>query len=345
MTDNRPRRPAYRKAAAALGAVSALSLAGCSEGDSGSISEPDGNDAGDVQTTPGTGGTDETVGSPSRGDETADVACDEETLDALEDERFGLEEQLSGIEFEGRQLRTGARATEYLLDQLDPGFSAETLERGKSVGLGARPSVVTLERYEGDFPTGQATAWFVDEGHLFTNAHNVHPSGPETGFQGVTHDGDRFDVAVVDLVEDMHPDVALLRTEYSGAAPLPMTAVDALEAGQPLVQVGHPGEVGFWIISMGRFIEGRPTATFDGEAFTALKSVVPGRAGVSGSPVLTLDGDVVGMTHSGEPFVSRALAGPAPVAPDIVFDGPIAAVAVSAHDGSDILERKLEEWR
>jgi serine protease Do len=193
------------------------------------------------------------------------------------------------------------------------------------------------------FPVGTGTAWFVDEGLLFTNAHNVFEPGSE--IQGLTHDGRELDLEVVDFVEEFPPDVALLRTPHRGATPLPMARVDDLEAGQPLVQVGHPGEVGYWIISMGRFVEASQSYSSDGTEYTALTSVVPGRRGVSGSPVLTLDGEVVGMTHGGEDFEVREMGEPATVAPDIVFDGPIGAMGMSLHDGSDILERKLEEWR
>lgn len=335
MTTDRDRRPTYRKAAAAMGALSAVSLAGCAELDSSSAGEPDGQ----AEPTRSPVGT---VAEPGMDDGTA---CDDETLNDLEDERWELEEQLFDIEFQVRQLRTGAQSTEYLLDQVVSGFPDDMLDRGRVVGLEARSSVVSLDVLEDGFSAGQATAWFVDDGYLFTNAHNVLPAGPNTEFRCVTPEGDRFDVEVVDLFEDMQPDIALLRTEYTGATPLPMADVDELTAGQPLIQVGHPGEVGYWIISMGRFIERRTNENFSGTEYTELRSVVPGRPGVSGSPVLTLDGTVVGITYGGEPILSRESGTPAPVAPDIVFDGPIGAIITSSHVGSDVLERKLGDWR
>lgn len=350
VTTNPSRRPAFRKLAAAAGALFAVSLAGCSDANTDSASgADDGTDRDPLVATtagPGTRAANADGGDPTdQNGEPVDVTCDEEALASLEDERYALEEQLLELEPRVNALRTGERATEYLLGQIESGFSGRTIEQGRTVGIAARSSVVVLQIVEGGTPTNHATAWFVDDGYLFTNAHNVYPSGPDTEFQGVTQDGDRFDVEVVDLFEEMFPDVALLRTGYRGSDPLPLTAVDELEPGQPLVQVGHPGEIGFWIISMGRFIEDRPEWTFDQEPFTALKSVVPGRPGVSGSPVLTLDGAVVGMTNGGQAVANREIGAPAPVAPDIVFDGPIGDVAISLHDGSDILERKLEEWR
>lgn len=346
VTADRPRRPAYRSAAAAVGALSAASLADCAEADSAPSAGSDGQ-AESTRSPAGTAaesGTDD-GGPATRGDGATQAGCDDETLDELEAERLALEEQLIDIQFEVGQLRTGANATEYLLDQVVSGFPADTLDRGRKVGLEARSSVVTLEILEEGFSAGQATAWFVDDGYLFTNAHNVFPVGPDSEFECVTQDGDRFDVEVVELFEDMQPDVALLRTGYTGATTLPLADVDGLAAGQPLVQVGHPGEVGYWVISMGRFIEGRPNETRGGTEYTELTSVVPGRPGVSGSPVLTLDGAVVGMTHGGEPVLTREPGAAARVAPDIVFDGPIGAIATSLHVGSDVLKRKLEDWR
>lgn len=344
MTADRSLRPAIRTLAATAGALSAFSLAGCSEPNTGPAL---GADAG---STPPAGGTDATGadagGAPTGGTPSpAEPGCDEDAVAALADERAELEGELVELEYELASLRTAERGADYLLGQLESGFPEQTAARGKAVGIAARASVVVLQIVEGGYPANHATAWFVDDGYLFTNAHNVSPAGPDTEYRAVTPDGERFDVEVVDVVEGMVPDVALLRTGYRGADPLPLAAVDELEPGQPLVQVGHPGEIGYWIVSMGRFVEGQQTRTVEGDPYTALKSVVPGRPGVSGSPVLTLDGGVVGMTNGGESVVTRDPGTPAPAAPEIVFDGPIGDVAISLHDGSDVLARKLEDWR
>lgn len=352
------RRRDYRKLAATIGGISAIPLAGCSQGDTSP--EPldddetvDGDDGqgdlpSDATDTDDPSSPETPKGVDDRDDleDTPDDAdCDDDTVERLLEEQANLQNQLINLEHELRPLRNNARATKYLVEILESGFHADTLEQGRDVGLAARGSVVTLQILADGLPVGHGTAWFVDEGYLFTNAHNVDSGGQVADLRGITHEGDQFDIDVIDFDEAYLPDVALLRTAYRGPDPLPMAAVSDLAVGQPLVQVGHPGEVGYWITSMGRFVSERQSFTSDGDEYTGLNSVVPGRQGVSGSPVLTLDGEVVGMTWGGGPFGNRDPGEAAPVAPDYVFDSPIGSYVMSNHDGSDVLERKLEEWR
>ncbi|MFC6726319.1 serine protease, partial [Halobium palmae] len=58
----------------------------------------------------------------------------------------------------------------------------------------------------------------------------------------------------------------------------------------------HPGGVGYWIVSLGRLRRGRGFLGSD-----RLVSTVPSSQGSSGSPLLTLDGTVVGLTYAGIP--------------------------------------------
>jgi serine protease Do len=169
--------------------------------------------------------------------------------------------------------------------------------RARTVGLGARPSVLYVETDRGANQYGAGTAWVLDEeaGHVVTNGHVVETSSEVTCY---TLDGRELAVEVVET--SRRPDVALLRTDDSLPAALPTGSVDDLEPEQPLVQVGHPGGVGYWVISLGRLRRGRGFLDRD-----RLVSTVPSAQGNSGSPLLTLDGRVVGLTYAGVPETTR----------------------------------------
>lgn len=172
----------------------------------------------------------------------------------------------------------------------EPRFSESTRRQAKDVGLDARESVVVLD-VKGHGSEGTATAWFVSDHHLMTNAHNVERE-IETLY-GVTLRQETFEAELVGRVEDQWPDVALLRTDFTGS-PLAVGDSDSLSRDDPLVQVGHPGteSFGFWAITLGGFLTRSSSNT--------LSATVPGLAGSSGSPILDLNGDVVAMTYGAD---------------------------------------------
>jgi serine protease Do len=167
-------------------------------------------------------------------------------------------------------------------------FDESTRRRAREVGLTARDAVVYLELRAGNrYSVG--TGWLLDDEHIVTNGHVVAQGGEVTCY---TVDGDTIDVELVDASRD--PDVALLRTPDDVPATLSTGSAEELDRDQPLVQVGHPGSVGNWVISLGRF-GGRTGVLGSGET---LRTSVPSARGSSGSPLLTLDGDVVGLTYA-----------------------------------------------
>ena len=164
------------------------------------------------------------------------------------------------------------------------GFGEAETQRAREVGTGARRAVVVLQ------PPGRATSgtgWFLDGGHLVTNSHVVDELGGGP-LEVNTLDGERFE-ATVDRRADQ-PDLALLRADAAPPATLTPGSSAGLEAGEPLVQVGHVA-LGYWTVSVGRF---RRRLDRDGRSW--LLSDLPTMRGNSGSPVLSLDGEVVGLT-------------------------------------------------
>lgn len=158
-------------------------------------------------------------------------------------------------------------------------FSTETLDRAQSMAREARHAVVKVST------RGSGTGWVLDgeRGHIVTNAHVVGKSEFATI---ETFDGGTAEATVVGAERDLIPDLALLETDFEGPPSLPTGDGTALARGDPLVAIGHPGTVGDWITTIGRF-----------EATTNewILSTTPTSQGNSGGPLLTLEGTVVGV--------------------------------------------------
>lgn len=208
------------------------------------------------------------------------------TYTSIPDEYLPPREQLPP-EIRPRETDTDTRPSSVTRPE-DSAFDEETRERAREVGLATREAVVYLEIQAGNrYSVG--TGWLLDEEHIVTNGHVVAQGGEVTCY---TVDGDTLDVELVEASRD--PDVALLRTDDEVPATLSTGAADDLDREQPLVQVGHPGSVGNWVISLGTFTGGTGVLG-SGET---LRSTVPSARGNSGSPLVTLDGDVVGLTYA-----------------------------------------------
>lgn len=121
-------------------------------------------------------------------------------------------------------------------------------------------------------------------------------------------------------------DAGAVRTDEPGE-PLPAGDDDQLDHDQPLLEVGNPGATGNWVVSLGRYLG--PT---DKEA-DGFRSTVPAQGGSSGSPTLTLDGEVVGL-HSGRD---------GPTGEESVY-GPDDHPLVSEHVGIDAIDDAVDGW-
>lgn len=165
-------------------------------------------------------------------------------------------------------------------------FDAETMEQAASLGRTVQQSVVSF---------GHGTGFHIGEGQVVTNAHVVagFPTVDVETFDGSTTTGQR-----VGYHQSLTPDVALVDAALPDVPALTLGDASSLTAGQPVVMVGHPGRVGTWVISIGRFE--RYEARVDWLLFD-----IPEAPGNSGSPVVTLAGDVVGVL-SGSTTISES---------------------------------------
>ena len=162
-------------------------------------------------------------------------------------------------------------------------FSSDAFERAEATARDARAGVVTVRGENGSGGTG----WVIDadRGHVVTNSHVVAES---TSLSIETFAGASGGAARIGYHESLVPDVALLETDADGLAELPVGDESDLEPGDPLVTVGHPGNVGNWIMSIGRYDSYEPGIDW-------LLSTVPTSRGNSGGPLMTVGGEVVGV--------------------------------------------------
>lgn len=323
-----------RRSLRGLGAVAAIAaIAGC-------------NDMADSSGSPSTDAASQTTSAATPTDDATDASTDPSgtttrTDASCAERRTELESKIattnSAIDKQTTELAIHEEEIEWLEQKtgfLDRSYADETIASAQQVGNDVKRSTVFL-----DTGSGQATGWFIDGTIIATNAHNVAGLSELVGFS-IT--GDKFTCTVVDYVDRMNPDVAILRTDYDGV-PLPLGRVDSVTVDQPLVQVGNPGAVGNWVISLGRFVERTQMKTAE-RTFDDIKSTVPGRKGNSGSPVATLNGRVIGMTYGGGPVIDfQPDARPHPDPPG-VYDRMLPELSYAYHVGIDVIEELLEEW-
>lgn len=206
-------------------------------------------------------------------------------------------------------------------------FSDQTLTEARELGTTVQESVVKLSSGN----TG-GTGWVVDDGYIVTNSHVVRDT--ET-MDVETFDGETGTATREGYHQDMIPDVALLSTEMDTPTPLKMQSDVDLSKGDPVVTVGHPGKVGEWVISLGRYSRYEPGINWE-------LSDIPTDQGNSGSPILTLDGTVFGCvsgttTMSGE---SNTVDRPEKVYTEFPEEQTLATAVPS-----DSVRKWVDEWK
>lgn len=208
---------------------------------------------------------------------------------------------------------------------LGENFSAEEIGQARQIASQLRQSVVVLSATWEEFGftfEGDATAWMISPNVAITNDHNltdsndlsyIDPSGitlfdingNEYGVMGYLELNPNYDVAAI-LLDSDHPGPYL---DLAGAVPA--------EVGDVVVAVGHPAQIGYWVQSIGRvtlYSPGRDVYAGSGSMGGGSLHVDIGISdGSSGSPVVNLDGEVVGILHS-SPATSREEFSSAPFA-------------------------------
>ena len=141
---------------------------------------------------------------------------------------------------------------------------------------------------------GSGSGFLYDrEGHIVTNYHVIEDADEIT----ISFGGEECCPAEIVGV-DPSTDLAVLRVDQLGLPePLPLGDSDALRVGQFVVAIGNPfgldQAMTFGIVSALERVIQSPDGRFVGEAIQTDAAVNPGN---SGGPMLSLSGEVVGVT-------------------------------------------------
>lgn len=216
----------------------------------------------------------------------AELADKRDELSSLEAELSDSRDHVDSLEGEITRLESEIEELEGQLAELDPEqhLSDEELETALSLGTELREAVGRVAS-----STNAATGWHIGDGdwvtvdHVFgATADSSESPAIETFskevLSGSRGEGDReLDLRVV---ESDPVDAKVDHTDFEAPAP-----------GDAVFSIGHPTNVGRWIIAAGRF---EKADELRGETRYLLD--IPTHSGNSGSPVFTLDGEFVGIT-------------------------------------------------
>jgi S1-C subfamily serine protease len=198
----------------------------------------------------------------------------------------------------------------------------------------ARESVMLLKIFNtGGQEVGAGTGFAVDGGLVVTNLHVIERAAR---VEAVLADATFTVVGVI--ASDAENDLAILRLDQTSLPPLPLATGVTVEPGERVVVLGNPMGLS------GTLSEGIVSAVRDrgvdhqgrvGEGPPLLQITAAISPGSSGSPVMTLDGKVIGVA------VSYYLGGQ-----NLNFAVPIAAVAdLLANANPRKLQRALARSR
>lgn len=227
-------------------------------------------------------------------------------------------------------------------DTAKPADDTETQPSGEQevqqVGEAIRPAVVVVDTQTGGATGSGRTGWFIDDGHVITNSHVIDGASSITCW---TLAGESFETEVIastDYRSQPYHDVALLRTEFDAPETLSLGDESTLRDGQTVVQVGHPFAIGNWVIASGEYVRKQ-------EFGDAILTTTPNMSGNSGSPLVTMEREVVGLTTGGVPKERsdrRPGEAPEPVAPTVHDTYQNATYAT--HDPASLVEQYVDEW-
>lgn len=163
-------------------------------------------------------------------------------------------------------------------------FPPALLDEALELAVAKRESVVQI--WSKSF-NGAGTGWFLTEDTVMTNEHVISSMSPGD-LQVKMLNGDLINAEVI--AEDRGLDLAVLRLSrpVEGIEPFLVQRTPA-KNGDPLLSIGHPSVIGNWAVSAGVVTE---ESFYSGDA---LLTSLPINTGASGSAMMNMYGEVVGI--------------------------------------------------
>ena len=168
----------------------------------------------------------------------------------------------------------------------------------KSLAKDAQSSVLLLRLLDvTGREIGSGTGFYVStDGLLVTNHHVIEPA---RRIEAVPAEGEPLQVRGIVAVDEAN-DLAVVRVDTSRSRPLPLADVGLLDPGERVVVLGGPlglaGTLSEGIVSAVR--EASELDHTEPGASALLQITAPISPGSSGSPVMTYEGEVVGVVTS-----------------------------------------------
>ena len=194
--------------------------------------------------------------------------------------------EISELERTSEQQQTELVDLQNRIDSLEDAhdFSDDELTRGAEIANAIRDAVTFIWH-----DWGSGTAFHIGNGTYLTAYHVVRSREDEGPF-GLDIESVQWTFDLGDA--DDRLDTQVLLQDYQ-----PPGAIEVSPAGEPaeddaLVMVGHPHNVGSWVASIGRYMHTDSSPGIVDEAYIAN---IPIRGRNSGSPVVNLDGEFVGI--------------------------------------------------
>ncbi len=135
---------------------------------------------------------------------------------------------------------------------------------------------------------------FTEDGYILTNFHVVEDSDSITVSM---YDGATYDAALIGY--DAASDVAVLKVEAEGLAPVILGDSDNLNVGDSVVAIGNPlGELTFSLSSGAISAKDRAVTMSNGATMRLLQTDCAINSGNSGGALFNLYGEVIGITNA-----------------------------------------------
>ncbi|MEX1043396.1 MAG: serine protease [Acidimicrobiia bacterium] len=223
------------------------------------------------------------------------------------------------------------------------GFPLDQLDTARQIAEEVRAAVVIV-----DVDGSHGTGFLIAPDLVVTNEHVATVGGiPASQYTVETIDGQHHSAAYVG--GEITNDVALLRLDNPVNGPtLAWASPDDLAPGTPLISIGHPGGFGFWIVTAGVLeeTENLVMMTEDEQQISAqvVRTSLPGMPGASGSPILTLTGEVVGVLWGATAIPGADELFAEPVPPKLYSTPVIVPREITSGAGADSAQALIEQF-